>query len=157
LFILFLKNAIIEIKHIKVNIDMIKLSEKALIIPDEMRNEVLIGIILNKFVFENKDFIIGDDPKNRLTDMYTTDKKIGVQITQTELDCDLDAKIIGKLNEKVNGNANLLREEIRRVYSKYNGTIVDENNKVIGWNSEKCKVRTTGYLSSTYERIIKKS
>ena len=94
---------------------MYKVQERILAnekIRDKHRDDVLVGILLDKIAFENVDLIIGDGDK--LPDIYAANKVFGVEIVQIELTCDfVYAKIIkeAKKHERISDARKAIKKQ----------------------------------------------
>lgn len=62
-------------------------------------NEILVKNILNKYIYNDK-LIGGDNQTLKLPDLYTKDKKIGIEVTMCELDVDYCISELKKECEK---------------------------------------------------------
>lgn len=94
-------------------------------------NEILVKNILNKYIF-NETLVGGDSQKYKLPDLYTEDKKLGIEVTACELDVDYYLRELKEECAKVNFNLNKCIQ-IRNRYEKK--AIFAKLKERIGYNS----------------------
>ena len=85
---------------------MIYISEKYLISYQTRSNtttisEILTALIVDKYLLSNSSLIVGDNPNDKLPDIYLLDKSIGFEVTKCESDIDFLHDDIQKAFESI--------------------------------------------------------
>lgn len=124
-------------------------------IRNNLRNDTLLALLIDRYIFPMNLLIIGDDNVNHLPDLWDIYKTNGFEFVQCELDCDLDKKkIYDALRQSgydYNKTINLLKTDNFPIqeycFHCYEGKIVAFYHNELGRNFD--------YLRSIYERNIK--
>lgn len=68
------------------------------------KHEILCAALLSRYIFPQETLFVGDDGATRLPDIYTDNKRLGIEAVQMENAVDLDIKYIGKAMEDNKGD-----------------------------------------------------
>ncbi len=96
-------------------------------------SEVFSGIIIDRFVLNNCELVVGDNPSFCLPDIYTIDKVIGFKITNCEADIDFQHKDITREFQRINFDYLKFIQEKENVNSLFNNSklkITHDDNKI---------------------------
>ena len=124
-------------------------------IRNNWRNDTLLALLIDKYIFPFNLLIIGDDNVKHLPDLWDKDRTNGFEFVQCELDCDLDAKNIYKALKLNKNNYNKTIEMLKRDNFPIDEYSFQRYGSKIGSFSHKESGRSYGYLAPIYEKNIR--
>lgn len=74
------------------------------ILSSAKKPEIFCAYVLTKYVFYSNDYVVGDIAKEKLPDIFSIDKKHGIEVVQAEKECDFKIDRVWKLYKKFNGD-----------------------------------------------------
>ena len=124
-------------------------------IRNNLRNDTLLALLIDKYIFPMNLLIIGDDNVNHLPDLWDIYKTNGFEFVQCELDCDLDKKQIYNALKQSGYDYNKTIEQLKKntfpineyCFHCYESKIVSFFHNEFG--------RSFDYLYPIYEKNIK--
>ena len=121
---------------------MILLSEKYIynirnnsLFAEQIRNELFVSVLLNNICLPGT-FLLGEEGNS--PDLINNNKDIGYEITQCDLDCDLDSKYISIALNETNYDYNTFSQKIAEYgvdVNKYHFNI-SEDGKVLSFGPD---------------------
>lgn len=112
-------------------------------------SEILVAHFLGHFIFKEMDLIVGDSPC--IPDIYNSNRTLGVEVVQIELESDLDKKKIARFAES--------GVEFKEVVSLVNEKYRNHKYRVCNVNGKACGIISEDFLFRTRKlfNIIDKS
>lgn len=74
------------------------------ILSSAKKPEIFCAYALTKYVFYSNDYVVGDIAKEKLPDIFSIDKKHGIEVVQAERECDFKIDRVWKPYNKFNGD-----------------------------------------------------
>ena len=128
------------------------MSNTKLIIEKSAKNtEIMLGYFLQKKVYQDKVFRIGDEG-GKFPDIRTDDLKLGIEAVQAEYAEDFASKIILKKFVKFKGNARKIKNYIKTKMRAFETLLFINKNKVEAWT-----IKLVGYSKYFSKYIFEKS
>lgn len=123
-----------------------------LIVEKSAKNtEIMLGYFLQKKVYQDKVFRIGDE-NGRFPDIRTDDLKLGIEAVQAEYAEDFASKIILKKFVKFKGNARKIKNYIKTKLRAFETLLFVNKNKVEAWT-----IKLVGYSKYFSKYIFEKA
>ena len=128
------------------------MNKNKLIIEKSAKNtEIMLGYFLQKKVYQDLVFYIGDEG-GKFPDIRTEDLKLGIEAVQAEYAEDFASKIILKKFVKFKGNARKIKNYIRTKMRAFETLLFINKNKVEAWT-----IKLVGYSKYFSKYIFEKS
>ena len=128
------------------------MNKNKLIIEQSAKNtEIMLGYFLQKKVYQDLVFYIGDEG-GKFPDIRTEDLKLGIEAVQAEYAEDFASKIILKKFVKFKGNARKIKNYIRTKMRAFETLLFINKNKVEAWT-----IKLVGYSKYFSKYIFEKS
>lgn len=128
------------------------MTENRLVIEKSAKNtEIMLGYFLQKKVYPDKVFHIGDEG-GKFPDIRTEDLKLGIEAVQAEYAEDFASKIILKKFVKFKGNAKKIKNYIKTKLRAFETLLFISKNKVEAWT-----IKLVGYSKYFSKYIFEKA
>ena len=128
------------------------MAETRLIIEKSAKNtEIMLGYFLQKKVYPNKVFFIGDEG-GKFPDIRTEDLSLGIEAVQAEYAEDFASKIILKKFVKFKGDAKKIKNYIKTKMRAFETLLFVNRNKVEAWS-----IKLVGYSKYFSKYIFEKA
>ena len=128
------------------------MSEARLIIEKSAKNtEIMLGYFLQKKVYPNEVFFIGDEG-GKFPDIRTEDLSLGIEAVQAEYAEDFASKIILKKFVKFKGDAKKIKNYIKTKMRAFETLLFVNRNKVEAWS-----IKLVGYSKYFSKYIFEKA
>ncbi len=123
-----------------------------LIVEKSAKNtEIMLGYFLQKKVYPDKVFYIGDEG-GKFPDIRTEDLKLGIEAVQAEYAEDFASKIILKKFVKFKGNARKIKNYLKTKMRAFETLLFINKNKVEAWT-----IKLVGYSKYFSKYIFEKA
>ncbi len=128
------------------------MAETRLVIEKSAKNtEIMLGYFLQKKVYPDKEFFIGDDG-GKFPDIRTEDLGLGIEAVQAEYAEDFASKIILKKFVKFKGDAKKIKNYIKTKLRAFETLLFVNKNKVEAWS-----IKLVGYSKYFSKYIFEKA
>lgn len=128
------------------------MAETRLVIEKSAKNtEIMLGYFLQKKVYPNKVFFIGDEG-GKFPDIRTEDLSLGIEAVQAEYAEDFASKIILKKFVKFKGDAKKIKNYIKTKMRAFETLLFVNRNKVEAWS-----IKLVGYSKYFSKYIFEKA
>ena len=128
------------------------MSDAKLVIEKSAKNtEIMLGYFLQKKVYPNKKFFIGDEG-GQFPDIRTDDLKLGIEVVQAEYAEDFALKIILKKFVKFKGDAKKIKNYVKTKMRAFETLLFINRNKVEAWT-----IKLVGYSKYFSKYIFEKA
>lgn len=121
-------------------------------------SEVFSGIIIDRFILNNCDFVVGDNPSLCLPDIYTIDKVIGFEITNCEAEIDFQHKDITRELQRINFDYSKFIQEKENVNSLFNNSklkITHDADKITS-STMRGVLHNINWMCNSYVEMLKR-
>ncbi len=119
--------------------------------PSAKNTEIMLGYFLQKKIYTDKSFIIGDE-NGKFPDIRTEDLSLGIEAVQAEFAEDFASKIILKKFVKFKGDAKKIKNYIRTKMRAFETLLFVNRNKVEAWS-----IKLVGYSKYFSKYIFEKA
>lgn len=119
--------------------------------PSAKNTEIMLGYFLQKKIYTDKSFIIGDE-NGKFPDIRTEDLSLGIEAVQAEYAEDFASKIILKKFVKFKGDAKKIKNYIRTKMRAFETLLFINRNKVEAWS-----IKLVGYSKYFSKYIFEKA
>lgn len=116
--------------------------------------EIVAALFLQYYLFPDIDLIVGDN--SGLPDIYDSNKRLGIEVVQCEIESDLDIKYLVKTSLDCNGDYDTVMTKAHEKYDKHNYTACNINGKAEGFVSQNFLFRTEFLNEAFYNNLLKK-